>query len=142
LNELEIRYPRTGAKGERQAVAGRDARIRRLAKYLTRAAGREQRRGGAYLGPHAMAIEESGASRELLVHQQFGHQGVIDGLYRRAAGYALPEYPADLAAGRISGVQHTPDAVSGFPSKRRTPVGSSIESRSPFQQLADVLGSV
>ena len=51
---------------------------------------------------------------------------------------ALPERAADLAAGRVAGVQDPADAVRRFEPERRLAVRVAIEPRAPVDQLAHV----
>ena len=53
---------------------------------------------------------------------QLGDERVIDGLDRRQRADALPERAADLAAGRVAGMQDAPHAVRRLAAERRPPV--------------------
>ena len=50
---------------------------------------------------------------------------------RRQRAHPLPEHAADLAAGRVAGVQHAPHAVRRLAAERRPAVGVAIEPRAP-----------
>ena len=100
LDELEIGDARAGVVRDRDAVAGRDRRIRRLAEHLPRAAGREQRTRRARLRR---------SFRQSSKYRTPTHAPVLDDhpdgarvrARTRTLGMrrdALPEHAADLAA--------------------------------------------
>ena len=71
--------------------------------------------------------------------RQLGDERVIDGLHRRQRRDALPQHAADLAAGRIAGVQNAPDRVRGFAAERGPAVSLAIEPGAPLRQFLDVV---
>ena len=119
LDELEIGNPGTGMIRERDAIAGGHRGVGRLAEHLARPAGGEQRGAGAELLTLPGSIEECHSRDRAVFDEQLGDQRVMNGLDRRQTADALPERAADLAPGRVAGMQHAPDAVRRFPSERR-----------------------
>ena len=138
LHELEVGDAGAGAIRERDAVAGRNRRIGRLAEHLSGSAGGQQRGAGTKLPAHTALIEKGHPRHAAVLDQQFGDQRVMDGVDRREPADALPERPADLAAGRIAGVQHAPHAVRRLASEGGPPARIAIEARTPFEQFAHI----
>src|SRR4051812_30343974 len=111
LDELEISDARAGVKPESDAVAGGHAGIGRVAKDLTGAARREQRRLRASIARKAELIVEAHADAAALLDQELRHERMIRRLDRLEFADAGPEDARDLAAGRVAGVEHAADAV-------------------------------
>ncbi|HZW73355.1 MAG TPA: hypothetical protein VFF43_07395, partial [Caldimonas sp.] len=142
LDELEIGDTRTGMERQRDAVACRHRRIRRLAKHPARAARRQQRRTRARVAREPKLIVEADADHAPTLDKQRRDEGVVlrlDGVER---AYALPEHARDLASRRVARVQHPPHAVGGFTAARKLPVGVTIEPRSPVDKLLHVFDAV
>ena len=144
LHELEVGHARAGLERHRDAVAGGDRRVRRLAKHLAGAAGREQRARGAdrrctspsrstNVAPDARAVVDVAATAP--AHRRAR-------CTRGCAATLLPQHAADLAAGGVARVQHAAHAVRGLAAERRAPVRVAIEGRAPLDQLAHVARTV
>ena len=78
LHELHVRDARAGQIRQRDAVAGRDRRIRRFAVHLARAAGRDQRRAGARLANPAARVEETHARHAAVLDERLDRERMID----------------------------------------------------------------
>ncbi len=139
LDELEIGDARAGVVRERDAVAGRDRRIRRLAEDLAGAAGREQDRARprSIGGRRDRSKYRTPATRPVSTTRSVTSAWLI--VVTVCSGRdLLPQRAADLAAGGIAGVEDAPDAVRRFEAERQLAVRIAIEARAPVDQLADV----
>ena len=108
----------------RDAVAGRDRRVRRLAKDLAGAAGRQQRRAGPDVRGAPSGIEVVGRRRR--ARRRSADRRSPARARRRGCADArdarCPQHAADLAAGGVAGVQHAADAVRRLAAERRLAV--------------------
>ena len=144
LHELEIGDARAGAPRQRDAVAGRDRRIGRLAEDLSGAAGRQQHRAAPSIvaGVARVAIRRarrSGRPRTISAIARVW----LSTVHARVGRDARPQQPADLASGRVARVQHAAHAVRALAAERRAaPVAIAIERGAPLEQLADVADAV
>ena len=120
LDELEIGDRGAAVVRNRDSVACRDGRIRRLAKDLTRAAGRDQCTrprgpGDRPVSPevpnaaHVRCSTMTRTARACGSHPHVGHPA-----------HALPEHASDFAPGRVVRVQNTPHAVRPLDRERGT----------------------
>ncbi len=106
LDEFEVRDLRTGAQGERDAVARRDGRVGGGREDLPHAAGGEDDGRGAD-GADSVVLafthDVQGDARRapVGVRQQVQDQGVLDRT-ERGGPYGLDERPGDLRAGRVA----------------------------------------
>ncbi len=137
LDELEIGDARACTRGDGNAVAGGDRRVRRLSKNLTAAACREQRpgRGDAAF---AIAAGERRAAAAAAAHDQAGGERRIHHANAAIGADTRPEQTGDLAARRVACMQDAAYAVGRLTSERRRAVGVAIEFRTPLDQLAHV----
>jgi 3-dehydroquinate synthase len=139
LDEFEIRDAGACMVRQRNAVAGRDRRIRRFAKDLSGAAGREQGGAGADLAPRAVVVEIDDAANRRILNDEAGDECVVDRLDRSQCLDAMPQRAADFAAGRIAGVKNAPNGVRGLEAESGEPALVSIEAGSPLEKLTHVL---
>ena len=139
LHEFEIRNARAGIRRHRDAVAGGDRWIRRLAKHLAGAAGCQQRPSDSNHAAVTIARDVARATACAIGHEELGRTGVLQDPDARVRAHPRPEQPADLAPRRIARVQDAPDAVRRFARQRGRAVTLAIERSAPREQLDDVL---
>ena len=132
LHELEVGDARAGQKRERDAVAGGDGRIGRLAEDLSGAAGREQRGRRARLDQPAVAVEESDATRRAR-RSTIACTTVAWSIDRQRRRRAEPrgQHAADLPSGGVCGVQHAPHRVRALARQMRRAVRQRGRTRRP-----------
>ena len=137
LHELEVAHRRPGRPRQRHAVAGGDRRIGRLAEDAAGAAGGQQRRRGAHLGEPAVAGRS--ARRRSAPPSTVRATARAPGTMRHAGAgrRALPQHPADLAAGGVAGVKHPAHAVRALAAEREGAAGVAIERRAPLGEFGD-----
>jgi hypothetical protein len=137
LDELEIGHPRAAAVRHRDAIAGRNRRIGRVPVHVTGAARRQEHglRPCESHRPVVAQVFDAGAAAPL--DQQIHHPGVRVGVDARHRRHPRVEHGADLAAGRVAGVQHTAHAVRALDRQRQLAIGPAVEPRAPLHQLAN-----
>src|SRR5207253_2148707 len=117
--------------GQGNPVARRDGRVRRLAKHLSRATRREQRRVRADFASRAALLEEADAAHDAVVDDQVGDERVIGGVDGSERDRALPERATDLAACGIPGVKNAANTMRRFEAQRRLAGPIAIEPDAP-----------
>ena len=139
LHELEIGDACARMVRERDAVAGRNRGIRRLAEDLAGAAGREEhrvRRVPAWRTPGRSKYRTPAIWPDL--DDEIGDERVVDRRDGVQRPDLLPHRAADRAAGGIADVENAPDAVRRLEPERQFAVRVAIEARAPGDQLAHV----
>ena len=139
LHELEIAHLRAAPVRHREAVAGRDGGVRRLAEHASGAARREQHgararharrdrrrtrsaRPGTRRPPMSSVVASASCSTRTPA----------------AAADPAPQRAGNLAARDVARVQHAPDAVRAFARERGLAIRVPIERHAPLDQLAHV----
>ena len=138
LHELHVGDPCARAKCQRHAVTAGHLRVRRLAKHLTGAARREQRGARERASRLSLRVDELHAGAASISDNRRGGQRVFEHANARPCRRALPQHAANLAAGRVAGVQHTAHAVGAFGGERRPAVGIDVEASAPLDELERV----
>ena len=142
LDEFQVRHARACEVRERNAVAGRNRGVGRLAKNPAGAARCQQRRGGAHLTPNAAAVDVRDTRCRAAVLQHVRHERVIDCFDRSERVHAIPQHASDFAPRRVACVQNAADAVRRLTAECDRAAAVAIESRPPLDELADVRRSV
>ena len=78
LDELHIGEPCARVKRDRDAIAGRHRRVRRLSENLTRPAGRQQNGARAQLHQPPGFVEKPSADRRSVFDHDFGDERVLN----------------------------------------------------------------
>ena len=138
LDELQVGHAGSGLEAHRNPIAGGDRGIRRLAKYLARAASGQQCPARGHLRHASVAIEKCRATAHSVRRGQRQRQRVAEDLHSRMRGHHLPEHVTDRSAGGVPHVQHAPHAVRGLTTERRLSLLVLVEGRTPLDQLANV----
>ena len=141
LHELQVGHARAGAVGDGNAVARGDRRVGGLPEELTRPAGGQERRGGRNDAVPPLFVQVARPRATTVHHDGIDRQRMLDHAHPGQAADPLPQYPRDLAPGRIAGVQHPPHAVGGLAGERNPAVRSTVEPCTPIDQFLHVTRS-
>ena len=130
-----------GIRRHRDAVAGGNRWVRRLAKHLAGTAGCQQRPGDGDYAAVAIAHDVARATACAIGDEELGRARVLQDPDARVLSHSRPEQAANLAPRRIARVQDPPDAVRRLARQRWRAVGLAIERGAPREQLDDVPGT-
>ena len=121
LDELHVRHPRAGVPRQAHAVAGGNRRIGGVAEHLAGAAGGQQHGARAHVTHdrrRAGVRHEAGADADAVLDDQLNGLRVIEDLEPAGRAGLDPQGAAQLAAGRVGGVQHAANRVRRFAGER------------------------
>jgi hypothetical protein len=141
LDELQVAHARAGAEAERDAVAGRDHGVGRLAEELARAAGRDD----DLPGREGDQVAARGARQEaprvpVGQREQVEDERVREGRDPRVVEHGRRHRALDLVAGRVAlGVDDPRVAVAALAREVDQAFGRAVELRPHLQQALDRL---
>jgi 3-dehydroquinate synthase len=142
LNELEIDHLGAGLERHRDPVARRHVRVRGFVIDLTGATRREKYALGARDRKLSIGHQKARTDTTAAFNYEADDARVILRRHARQLRGAIPQDPANLAAGGIVCVQHAPGAVRGLHRERWLAVRAPIEPDAPFHQFANGAGAV
>ena len=140
LDEFEVAHVAACAVGNGHAVAGRDGRIRGLAKDLAGPAGGQDDRVRPDEGDAVSLRPDGGAQARVLEREQVERERVLDRAHVPAVCDLADQGLLDLEAGRVAaGVDDSRASVPALAGEGQPPV-FHVERRAPGDELGDEAG--
>ncbi len=137
LVELHVGNLGPGAPSHRNAVAGRDCRIRRIAVDLSRAATRQQHSARSHPRPLAVAIEQANTGNRSVLNQQVRGRRPLQQRDLLDGPRMAQERPSNFRPRCVAVRVENPIAAVRPLARQHQLPAFAVELRSPAQQLLD-----